>query len=124
MISAIMSRRSSSSTPQTLRRNAMSRLASAGRFSIIACIAGSNRSRSISCSLRHSARLRKHAWGLQRLQAAPASLSNGLGAGAEPRGDLVDRPGQVSVFIWIASISATAIIRSTGSVTMIMACRV
>ena len=53
-----MSLRSSSSTPQTRRSSGKSRLASAGRFSIKACIAGSKRSRSLSWRARHSASVR------------------------------------------------------------------
>ena len=57
-ISAIMSARSSSSTPQSRRSAARSRFASSSRLATSACIAGSKRSRSLSWIARHSARLR------------------------------------------------------------------
>ena len=52
--SAIISRRSSSSTPQACFSAAMSRRASSSRLSSSAAMAGSKRLRSFSCSIRHS----------------------------------------------------------------------
>ena len=55
-----MSARSSASTPQTAISPARSRRASSSRLSSSACIAGSSRFCSASCTARHSARLRQN----------------------------------------------------------------
>ena len=71
-------------------------MASAGRFSIRACIAGSKRSRSLSWSARHSARERANTpVGSRRLHAHEHAL-DAFDGGAEPVGDLGDRADEVS----------------------------
>ena len=94
-----MSPRSSSSTPQARRKSAKSRLASAGKFSIRACIAGSKRSRYLELEREaFGERAREHARRFETLHAHEHAL-DAFSRSAEPLGDLGDRADEVSRFV-------------------------